>query len=690
MKPSWRKVLDSVDRLVLSGLSFGQRVVLWPAMYAVAWAAALWPLLHPDRIESWSKNQLEEAERSSQLQLLLICAAVMLGLLAIYWLYRFLRRDSAGSAVSLRAFHGLFAFSLSAPILVALSIPKIETQHPFHTMFFIALATLPLLPTTAVLWDWSRHWRTHRFVRRASALLPPLLVTALFAGYAYWFSRLSINGHHALNTRIFDLAIYDNIFYQSSHGHFLGCSLSSTGTHISGHFDPILGILSPLYLVDPRAELILVLQAIWCGAGVIPAYLLGRDHLGSKWAGVVFAAAWALYPALHGANSYEFHSLTLLAFPMLLLLYFLTTSRVKSFFVLLPVVLLVREDVSLLVCCIAFTAILTRDPRMVRIGWVTLGIASFYFLVTKMVIMAGVEPSAAATADPLGGKHGFGWYYADLIPKGKGLRGLLTTLVSNPTFAIDLAFQEKKVVFLLQLMIPLVFLPVLAKPWRFAMAFGLFYILLATRSAVYSIGYQYSVVLFPVLFALAPIAVRRLRDGRLPSVLGIPAAQLATLVLVAVLGSSALMSWKYGGFFENDAFKGGWRTPPKTLSKAQEDHYLALREFLTQIPPDASVTAVGRLGPHVSNRAEVYKYRHRRPSEFLLFDRRDLKGATKRDFQARLGKGELALVEKRLTYELYRSAEPPPAPAAATEEPTEPAAPAPAKPAKPRAPTAGD
>ena len=680
MKPSWRKGLDSVDRLVLSGLGFGQRVVLWPAMYAVAWAAALWPLLHPDRIESWSKNQLEEAERHGQLQLLLVCAVVVFAVLAVYWAYRFFHRDLADSDRSLRGFHRLFAFSLSAPILVALSMPQIETRHPFQTMFFIVLATIPLLPTTTVLWDWSRRWREQPFVRRAAAWLPPILVTALFAGYAYWFSRLSVNGHHALNTRIFDLAIYDNIFYQSSHGHFLGCSLSSTGTHISGHFDPILGILSPLYLIDPRAELILVLQAIWCGAGVIPAYLLGRDHLGSKWAGVVFASAWALYPALHGANSYEFHSLTLLASPMLLLLYFLTTSRVKSFFVLLPLVLLVREDVSLLLCCIAFAAILTRDPRLVRLGWVTFGIAGLYFLVTKMVIMAGVQPSAAATADPLGGKHGFGWYYADLIPKGEGLRGLLTTLLSNPTFAIELAFQEKKVVFLLQLLLPLVFLPFLAKPWRFAMAFGFFYILLATRSAVYSIGYQYSVVLFPVLFALAPIAIRRMRDGKLPEVLGIPAGKLATLALVSVLASSTLMSWKYGGVFENDAFKGGWRTPPRTLSKAQQDHYLALREFLTQIPPDASVTAVGRLGPHVSNRAEVYKYRHQRPSEFLLFDRRDLKGASKKDFQARLTKGELQLVDKRLTYELYRSAEPPPA---ETEEPLKPT-PTPAKPSSPK------
>lgn len=666
MKAWFRKILGGVDRLVLWSLDVGQYVLLWPFVYAVAWAAALWPLRHEDRVTAWGKNELVQAERDAQLELLLWSLGVMFAILVAYWAYCVFFRTEWEPARWRRNFSRFFAFSVAGPFIVALTTSNIEVRRPFHTMFFITVAAVCLLPTAAVSWEAAREWRENR-TRSApewvGSLAASAVVVFLIAGYSYWFARITINGHHALHTRIFDLGIYDNIFYQSSHGNFLGCTLSRSGSHIPGHFDPILALLSPLYLIDPRAETVLRLQAIWCALGVVPAYLVGRHHVGTKWAGVVFAVAWAVYPALHGANSYEFHSLTLLAPLLLFLLYFLTTGRVKSFFALLPIVLLVREDVSLLVCCLGFTALLTRDPRLTRLGWVTFGIAAVYFVVTKTLIMPSVQNAAAsaaatmATVDPLGGKTGFAWYYKDLIPKGGGLRDMLAALLTNPTFALDLALRQPKVIFLLQLFLPLAFLPLFAKPWRFAMAFGLFYILLATRSAVFSIGFQYSVVLFPVLFALAPIGIVRLRDSSLPARLGMPSSQFAFLLLTAVLSASLLMSWKFGGIADNDAFKGGWKTPPRTLSKAAADRYQGLVEFLGQIPPDASVSVVGRLGPHVSNRAEVYRYRHRRPSEFLLFDRRDMKGSSKRDFDKDLKKGKYELVDKRSTFELYRPSE---------------------------------
>jgi uncharacterized membrane protein len=661
--PNWRKVLGGVDRLVLRAVEYGQRVLIWPAVYAVAWAAAAWPLLHPDRLRDWSDNDLTDPERITQLNYLLGACGVMAALLAGFFLLGRVRRGGWRITTRARSFNRFFAFSLGAPFIVALTVPAIENRRPFHTMFFIGVVTLCVLPTAAVVWE-SVHRRSEGFLRKKlpvlSRLAPAATILGLFAGYSYWFSRLSINAHHALQTRIFDLAIYDNIFYQSSHGNFLGCSLASTGTHITAHFDPILAILSPLYLLYPRAELILVLQAVWCAVGVVPAYLLGRDHLDSKWAGVVFALAWAVYPALHGANAYEFHSLTLLGMPVLWLMYFLMARRVRSFFLLLPLVLLVREDASLLVCGIAFTAILVRDPRLTRLGWVTLGIAAVYFVVTKTVIMAGVDQSPVAAVqqiDPLGGKHGFAWYYKDLIPKGGGLRDLLIAFVTNPAFVLDLALREAKIVFLLQLFLPLAFLPLAAKPWRFAMAFGLFYILLATRKPVYSIHFQYSVVLFPVLFALAPIGLQQLRNGGLPRQVGLQRSQLVSVVLAAVLVSSLLMSWKFGGLLSNDAFKGGFRTPPRTLSAKQIQRYQELRGFLEQIPPDAAVTAVGRMGPHLSNRARAYKYRHHRPSDFLVFDARDLKGSARTNFKKRFSKGEFQVLDKQGTFELYRQVE---------------------------------
>ena len=648
----WREMPSRFDRLVVRVVGFAQQVLVWPVLYAIAWAAALWPLTHRDKLPVWSKNGLTHAERLEQLYYLLGTAGAVAVLLIGFLVVGRVRHGQWRIESRARSFNRLFAFSLAAPFLAALTQPGVESKRPIHTLFFIAVATLCLVPTVAFLWEVSPYRRAGSaptWLTRVRAVAPWVIVGGIFGAYALWVSHLAINNHHALQTRLLDLAIYDNIFYHSSHGNFLGSNFIPTGNHANAHFDAILVLLSPLYHLYPRAELILVLQAVWCGAGAIPAYLLGRDHLGSVWAGLTLAVAWALYPALHGANLYEFHSLTLLAMPMMWLLYLLTTHRLRAYFILLPFVLLIREDASLLICCVAFAAVLTRDPRLVRTGWITIGVAALYFILVKIFIMGG--------ADPLGGEYGFGWYYKDMAG-GKSLSGILLSLLTNPTFAIDFALREAKVIYLIQLLLPLAFLPLFGKPWRFAIAFGLFYILLASRGPVFSIHFQYSVVLFPVLFALTPIAVRRLRDSDLAERIGLAPPQLVTVLLACVLASSVLMSWKFGGAVPNASFRGGWAKIPHTLTEAQHKRYQEFREFIERIPGDASVTATSRIAPHVSNRAEIWSYKDKKPTEYLMLDTRDMKGWPRKHHADRLAAGKLELIAKEgKTLQLYRIVE---------------------------------
>ena len=654
--PSWRGLLARVDRLVLRAVQFSKKVLLWPSIYAIAWAAAIWPLAHRERFQDWSNNHLEVGERIEQLNYLVIAAALVAVLLLGYICLARVLRGQWSVEARAAEFSRFFAFSLAAPFVAALTQPSVESKRPLHTIFLIICATVSVLPTVAYLWQlWpacpggrSPTWRA-----RLRAVAPLVFLAGLFAAYGFWFSKLSINTHHAMKTRILDLGVYDSIFFQSSHGNFLGCSVCGTGSHVQAHFDAILVLLSPLYLIDPRAELILVLQAIWCAAGVIPAYLLGRHQAGSSWAGVILATAWALYPALHGANLYEFHSLTLLAMPMLWLLYLLTAGHLRAYFILLPFVLIIREDVSLLLCFVGLAAILTGDRRLVRVGWITIAVAAVYFVLIKMLIMGGVDPGIESV-DPLGGRRGFAWYYTALIPKGGGLAGLLRSLIGNPMFALDFALREKKIIYLLQLLVPLAFLPLFANRWRFAIAFGLFYILLASRSAVFSIHFQYSVVLFPILFALAPIGLRRLTEGKLPERLGLTSAQLGTVLLAAVLVSSVLMSWKFGGAVPNSSFRGGFVKITHSLSEADLKRYDEFLALIAPIEPDASVTVFGRAGPHVSNRAEAFRYKHKRPSDYVLVDTAKLKGHVRKYHEERVAAGELELLGKAGPFQLFR------------------------------------
>jgi len=104
----------------------------------------------------------------------------------------------------------------------------------------------------------------------------------------------------------------------------------------------------------------------------------------------------------------------------------------------------------------------------------------------------------------------------------------------------------------------------------------------------------------------------------------------------------------------NTSFRGGWARIPHTLTVEQEQRYLEFRKFVEQIPADASVTVSSKIGPHVSNRAEIWSYRDKKQSEYLMLDTRELSGWTKKHHQDRLAAGKLELLAKDGTLQLFR------------------------------------
>ena len=440
----------------------------------------------------------------------------------------------------------------------------------------------------------------------------------------------------SLNSRVIDLGYYDNIFYQSIHGRPLGCSLIRGGWHGSAHFDPLLVLLSPLYLIYPRAELILVLQAVWVGSAVIPVYLLTREKLGRRLPAVILAVMFALYPALHGANMYEFHSLTLLSPLLLWVLYFLERGSFRAYFLMLIPTLLLREDVPLLLCFVGLYAIISRRPGYARVGWVTILVSLIYFVIAKVVLM----PSPGIF---MSGKEAlsFAYYYEDLIPNKDGVKGLIVSVLTNPAYVLKHVFTEPKIRYFLTLFLPLAFLPFFARTSRVMLGYGMLFCFLATRTAVFSPAFQYSSVIFPVAFALVPTALRQIEDGRLPGALGLDGGRLSRALLGAAFAASLLVSWKFGGILENEAFRGGFGRVTRRLSQEQQEVYAWVREAVERIPRGVSVGVTNRTGAHASNRKDVFFYPGQAVNQqWLLLDENELKDAERTKHQERVTRGD--------------------------------------------------
>lgn len=131
--------------------------------------------------------------------------------------------------------------------------------------------------------------------------LPLLIATAAAAGYAVYFSYYTVAYHLNGHTSTFDLAIEENIVWQTLHGGPLFASTpiygASLETHFSRHATFIAFLIAPIYALSERAETLLILQSVWLGFGAIPLYLLTQRRAGPDRRSVAYFHLLALCSA---------------------------------------------------------------------------------------------------------------------------------------------------------------------------------------------------------------------------------------------------------------------------------------------------------------------------------------------------------------------------------------------------------
>lgn len=646
------RLLDRLDDHAIRSVSAARFWLLAPVAYAIAVGSAYWAWSHPESLSLLATNRVPWADRKAAVGTIGFAAALLFACYvgSAVIVRRFERKRAQPrpfSAIVVQINRSLVGL-LAAPLGVWLGHAGIEQQEPIWTaLLCIAAGVLVAASLSAiVLPNWGSHGGPEEAPRgwlasmASQRWVAPLCALAIALGYAWFFSRIAIANHHALNSRTIDLGYYDNIFYQSIHGRPLGCSFLKGQSHASGHYDPMLVLLSPLYLLYPRAELLLVLQSVWLGLGTIPAYLIAQRSLRSPGFALALSLAWALYPALHGANLYEFHSLTLIAPLLVWLLYFLEGRQWIGYGITLVLLWLCREDVPLVTCFVALYAVGTGIRPVARAGWITMLLSIAYFLVVKRFFMPSFDMLNSGAHS-----YSYAYYFSDLIPEKHGVKELFASILSNPIYLLQHVFANaKKILFLIVLFGPLALLPLFAKRSRIMLLYGLFITLAANREAVYSTHFQYSCLIFPIAFAIAPLAVARIRDGEVSWLNNFDRARIQRGLAWFLVVGSVLFSWKFGALVQNTSFRGGFARVTRELSDKERDRYRLLRELVARIPPDASVVATNSVGPHISNREKAYLYSQRKTSDYVLVNRRELRDWVKTWHRQRVASGGLVKI----------------------------------------------
>ncbi len=428
-------------------------------------------------------------------------------------------------------------------------------------------------------------------------LRPKHLLVAAISAYAAGFAALSILRYHAFSTGRFDLGNMAQAVWATAHGHPLaitniqGDQVSRLGSHV----DPILVAFAPLWWIWPSPSMLLAAQAVAIALGALPVFWLAHKHLGSERAGLGFALAYLLYPAVQWLTLAEFHPVALACPLLLFAFWYLDEDRLVPFAIFAALAALTKEEIPLVIAGMGVWYALSR--RSYRVGGTIALLGVVATAVSLGLVMPHFNPEASTRLEQR---------YGDL---GDSPGEVLTTVFTDPGKVLSTAFDWEGIRYLADLLLPLLLLFAAAPLVLVAAIPELGLNLLSATQTQSSIHHHYTAGLIPPLIAASVLGAARIARGdrrRGAKLAGLAVA--AMLVANFVLGAIPL-----------------WRDLPggqsyQAYASDVSAHDRVAERALELIPDDAVVSATNSLGSHLSARRRFLSFPALKDAEWVAAD----------------------------------------------------------------------
>ena len=405
-----------------------------------------------------------------------------------------------------------------------------------------------------------------------------------------------------------DLGYTDQVVWNTLHGRFMRFStfqdapidlpleqFRRTDTLLAYHVELMLAPISLLYLVYDSPVTLLLLQTVIIGLGALPAFWLARDHLDSGFAGLVFALAYLLAPAIEGANLSDFHAVSLTASFFLFAFYFLQARRYVPFFVFIVLAMSTKEDAPLLIVMIGLYAFFCLRER--RVGGITALMGLGWFLICTQVILPYHNGLSGSP------------FLHRLTVFGPTPKASLLNLLRDPMPLVRWLSRPEILTYLGGLLASAGFMSLLSPLTLSISAPVVAMNVFSTWDWTYSEGAHYSASIVPFvvisgIYGLGALARQVSKWSQISH--GWAVNGLAVLVLLV----SGAHHYQIGMSPLSQSYH-----PPRVTA-----HHRLGRELMALIPPDAPLSTQSGLYPHLAHREKAYFFPAINDAEYVFLD----------------------------------------------------------------------
>lgn len=431
----------------------------------------------------------------------------------------------------------------------------------------------------------------------------------------------------AFLTHAEDLGIMDQAIWNTVHGNLMHQTICNTigDTNCVGlngisrfsiHVEPILFLISLMYLLIATPKLLLILQTLVIACGAFPAFWLARLRLRNEWAAVGVAVLYLLAPAQIQANLFDFHAVTLTVAFLMSLFYFLYLRKTVWVFVFAILSMACKEEIPLIIALCGLWSVVFQGRWRSGLGLVALA-AAWTLLDLQVLHLASPTGHSLLTSR-----------YAYL---GSGPIQIAKSILLHPVAIIKQHVLEPSHFFFIRtLFSPLGYLPLLA-PWIMILGLPTFaFDLLSSDKQMYQGLFHYSAELAPILIFStieALVVILWILKRVQTAFMAFRQQQQQHVTTVSVTNSTSPQRFQrsapqllqggillitvvalLGTTIRTDNLRGYFPYSPGFQWPQTSAHTKLAQAFIDEIPDDATISAQSSLVPHISHRKTIYLF----------------------------------------------------------------------------------